>query len=412
MNVAVVNLGCKVNRVESDTIAAAYLSNGSRITDIEHADLIVVNTCTVTEEAEKKTRKTVRRVLHHNSTAPVLVSGCATTINPDFYRNLSDRISIVDKHELLSQELHGIETLEEHPLLRIGKDFPTRVGVKVQDGCNHSCTYCIVHIARGKAWSRPCELIVDEIVQLAKNGVKEIVLSGIDLGSYNYTLKEKKMRLADLLNEILAKLDENQLDDVRLRVSSIEPCSIQDDFIELLAHSKGRICRHLHLPLQSGSSRVLKEMNRPYSSEYYLNLSTKLKEKIPGISLTTDIIVGFPGETDDDFNKTYSLAKQVGFSKIHVFRYSKRQGTPAAERQDQITPEIKEQRAHSLLALSDSLRQKYAETNKSRKENVVVEQLGWGMSESYYKIKVDQAIKPGTVLQETLSNCIELEKEC
>ena len=282
----------------------------------------------------------------------------------------------------------------------------------MQDGCNHSCTYCIVHIARGKAWSRPCKLIVDEIVQLAKNGVKEIVLSGIDLGSYNYTLKEKKMRLADLLNEILAKLDENHLDDVRLRVSSIEPCSIQDDFIELLAHSKGRICRHLHLPLQSGSSRVLKEMNRPYSSEYYLNLSTKLKEKIPGISLTTDIIVGFPGETDDDFNKTYSLAKQVGFSKIHVFRYSKRQGTPAAERQDQITPEIKEQRAHSLLALSDSLRQKYAETNKSRKENVVVEQLGWGMSESYYKIKVDQAIKPGTVLQETLSNCIELEKEC
>lgn len=411
MNISVVNLGCKVNRVESDTIAAAYLRNGAQLSGIEDADLIIVNTCTVTEEADKKTRKTVRRVLKGNQSAPVLVTGCAATIHPDFYRELDQRISVVDKHDLLDQEPHGVETLKEPPLLRIGSEFPTRVGVKVQDGCNHSCTYCIVHVARGKAWSRVPESIITEVCELAAHGVKEVVLSGIDLGSYCYSSGNQRLLLPDLVAKILNGLDEMALRDVRLRISSIEPCSLSSEFIDLLAESQGRVCRHLHLPLQSGSTRVLKEMNRPYSTEKFLSLVHDLKAKVPGISLTTDIIVGFPGETEQDFELTCELARKVGFSKIHVFRYSKRTGTPAAEREDQIPFEVKEDRAHRLIALSDELRRSYALENKNREEHIIVEQQGWGMSESYYKIRLDPDKVPGSVIIGTLADCAELRTE-
>lgn len=411
MKVSVVNLGCKVNRVESDTIAAAYLQNGSTLCDTSQADLIIVNTCTVTEEADKKTRKTIRRVLRDNPHARILVTGCAAVIEPDFYESLDSRITVVDKHDLLEQSTHGIENLKDHPLLRVGNHFPTRVGVKVQDGCNHSCTYCIVHVARGKAWSRSPELIRNEILLLAQQGVKEIVLSGIDLGSYSYKEQNNgspnRISLATLLKSILEDLDKAKLTETRLRISSIEPRSLSNEVIRLLAQSQGRICRHLHLPLQSGSTRVLKEMNRPYTAQDYLELTTKLQQTVESISLTTDIIVGFPGETDKDFQETYNLAKTIGFTKIHVFRYSKRKGTPAALRSDQVDAQRKEERAHALIALSDQMRKEYLDKNKNRLERVVVEQLGWGMSESYYKMHIDPSIPAGRVVDLPLRHCAE-----
>lgn len=411
MNVSVVNLGCKVNRVESDTIAAAYLQNGAELTEARDADIIVVNTCTVTEEAEKKTRKTIRKLLRENAHASLLVTGCAATINPDFYTCLDERIELVDKHEFLSTELHGIEQLAQHPLVRVGSYFPTRVGVKVQDGCNHSCTYCIVHVARGKAWSRPFHLIAKEVCQLAEQGVKELVLSGIDLGSYNFTdeVSDKRYNLSELILGLLDLLDSKGFSDTRLRISSIEPRSIKKDFVQVLARCEGRVCRHLHLPLQSGSSRVLAEMNRPYTAPDFLSLVAYLKESVGDLSLTTDIIVGFPGETDQDFDQTYQLTQEVGFSKIHVFRYSKRAGTPAALRDDQIPAKVKEVRAHALLQLSDELRYRYALRNKDRKERIVVEQRGWGMSESYYKIHLDDSCRPGSVIESCLAQSVELE---
>lgn len=380
MNVSVVNLGCKVNRVESDTISLAYQSRGCEVTSPDDADIIVVNTCTVTGEAEKKTRKTIRKLLRQNQEAKLLITGCAATISPDELSALDPRVFIIDKAELLADSTEA---------LRIGDTFPTRVGVKVQDGCNHSCTYCIVHVARGKAWSRPCEDIVTEVVFLAESGVKEVVLTGIDLGSYHF----ENQSLVTLLRTLLEKTAHT---DIRFRISSIEPCSIQKELIDLIAKSKGRICRHLHLPLQSGSSKVLKEMNRPYSSEFFLELCTDIKKQIPDISLSTDIIVGFPGETDQDFQETLSLAKRVGFTKIHVFRYSKRQGTPAAQRLDQISPEIKEQRAHELSCLGNELRQAYAQAYIGTNQDVVIEQPGLGTTESYYKIVVSKDLPVNT----------------
>lgn len=388
MRVSVVNLGCKVNRVESDTIAKAYETRGAQLCSVPDADIVVVNTCTVTEEADKKTRKSIRRVLRQNPTAQVVVTGCAAAIEPEFYRGLDSRICVVDKIDLLEEVGDGSAASSAN-LIRVGEEFPTRVSLKVQDGCNHSCTYCIVHVARGKAWSRPIYAVLEEALALADAGVKELVLTGIDLGSYCYTEGEKRIRLGALVRRMLDELSKAGHDDVRLRVGSVEPRSLDPEFVKVMAESEGRVCRHLHLPLQSGSDKVLHEMNRPYSAHEFLEVVAMLKRQVGDISLTTDVIVGFPGETEQDFADTCTLVREVGFTKIHVFRYSRREGTPAASRTDQIPAEIKERRAHESSVLGDRLRIQYAQRHIGSHELVAVEQEGWGMTESYYKVRVD-----------------------
>ncbi len=402
MNVNVVNLGCKVNRVESDTIALSYQGKGDRLSRLEEADVIVVNTCTVTEEADKKTRKTIRRVLRSNPTAKVLVTGCAASIDPAFFESLDERICVVDKIDLLDEGESALAARSD-TLVRVGDYFPSRVSLKVQDGCNHSCTYCIVHVARGKAWSKPLEDVVREAVSLADAGAKELVLTGIDLGSYCYGSGSSRMRLGDLVRRLLGALDDSGHPDVRLRIGSVEPCSLDSRFIEVMAASNGRVCRHLHLPLQSGSSKVLKEMNRPYSAERFLEIAEDLKARVPGISLTTDIIVGFPGETEEDFAQSCQLAEAVGFSKIHVFRYSKRKGTPAAERADQVAPQVKEERSHRLSALGDELRLRFAQNQLGSIERIAVEQDGVGMTESYYRVSVPESVSAGSLVERELT---------
>ncbi len=347
MKVSVVNLGCKVNRVESDTIAKAYEGRGAQLCSVPDADIVVINTCTVTEEADKKTRKSIRRVLRQNLSAQVVVTGCAAAIEPEFYRALDSRICVVDKIDLLEEVGDGSAVSSAH-LVRVGDEFPTRVSLKVQDGCNHSCTYCIVHVARGKAWSRPTNAVLEEALALADAGVKELVLTGIDLGSYCCTEGENRIRLGALVGRMLDELGKAGHGDVRLRVGSVEPRSLDPEFVKVMAESEGRVCRHLHLPLQSGSDKVLHEMNRPYSARDFLEIVAMLKREVGDISLTTDIIVGFPGETEKDFADTCALVREVGFTKIHVFRYSRREGTPAASRTDQVPAEIKERRAHEI----------------------------------------------------------------
>lgn len=386
MKVSVVNLGCKVNRVESDTIALSYLSRGDEIVDSTDAELIVVNTCTVTGEAEKKTRKTIRRVLRDNAHARVVVTGCASAIDPAFFAALDERVAVVDKADLLS-DAQGCLPLEALGA-RVGKGFPSRAAVKVQDGCNHACTYCIVHVARGRAWSRPVDEVSAEVRALAAGGVKEIVLSGIDLGSYAFESTGGRLRLGGLVSRLLSDLDSAGAPDVRLRISSIEPRSIDEEFVSVLAQADDRVCRHLHLPLQAGSDRVLREMHRPYTSADYLELVSRLRAELDHLSLTTDVIVGFPGETEADFADTLALARAARFSKVHVFRYSRREGTPAAARPDQVPSEVKERRAAELSALADELRAAYAHERAGACERVVVERSGWGMSESYYKVRI------------------------
>lgn len=391
MNYAIVNLGCKVNRVESDSYATQLRAAGWSEADVSAADVIVVNTCTVTGEAEKKTRKTVRRVVRQNDTAPIYVTGCAAAIDATTYEAMSPTVRVVPKADMdaiLDDYLYSFGTASDsaaNSILPVGEGFRTRVGVKVQDGCNNACTYCIVHVARGFSSSRNFDDIVAESVALAKAGVFEIVLTGINLGSYNWHGK----RLHHLLEELLAQTADCVSPSglpVRFRVSSVEPTDVHPEFIELLAASNGRICRHLHLPLQAGSSKVLREMNRPYTAEEFKALVDRLYEAVPTLSLSTDIICGFPGETDEEFEETMALAAACRFSKIHVFPYSIRRGTPAAERKDQVAPEVKTERTHRLIELSDQMRAADLASRRGTEEALLIEETGIAVTESYHEI--------------------------
>ncbi|MEG0620589.1 MAG: tRNA (N(6)-L-threonylcarbamoyladenosine(37)-C(2))-methylthiotransferase MtaB [Raoultibacter sp.] len=401
MKFHLINLGCKVNRVESDTLAAACLAQGGTAVPVDAADVIFINTCTVTGEAEKKTRKAVRRALRENTQARIVVTGCAAAIAPEVFGAMDPRVCVQpDKSKVLqacgalpasfpqaaaaaahSNPTSAPASNPAAPALRVGTAFPTRVGIKVQDGCNNACTYCIVHVARGRSTSRPFAEVVAEVQAYAAAGTKEIVLTGINLGSYasgGYTL-------VDLLK---ALLDASEAAAVRFRLSSIEPRDVNEALIALLAHSDGRLCRHLHLPLQAGSTKVLREMARPYTAAAYEQLVDALYAAMPTLSLSTDIIVGFPGETEADFAETLAVARRCRFSKIHVFPYSPRATTPAAARSDQVAPHIKADRTARLHQVAEALRAQAYSQRVGTTEQVLIEQNGHGTTESYFEIPV------------------------
>lgn len=404
MKFSVVNLGCKVNRVESDNFLASLQEQGASLAELSDAQVIVINTCTVTGEAEKKTRKTLRRCLRANPHAKVVVTGCAAAINPDELRELSDRVVIEPlKNQVVERALsfldiepsaHFLVNRQGHEgTLRVGEKFPTRVGLKIQDGCNNSCSFCIVHVARGRATSTPRSKVCDEVLNYARHGVREIVLTGINLGSYRG--ESRDYRLAQLLEELLELTADFQ---VRFRISSLEPRDASDQLVELLAQAEGRVCRHLHLPLQAGSSRVLREMRRPYDRAYYEELVYSLYERIPTLSLSTDIIVGFPGESDEDFESTLEMARLARYSKIHAFPYSKREGTPAARRDDQVFDQVKSARMQVLLELGEQMRQADFDARLNTTELVLVESEGRGMTESYHELKLDSSYERGMLV--------------
>ena len=420
----VINLGCKVNRVESDAFSQALENHGMRPSTLDMADIIIVNTCTVTGEADKKTRKAVHHALRENTHGRVYVTGCAAAINPDYFTALDPRVQVVPKADMLTQldqlapstpntpSATGIMSTAPSEICASTKapiptqaQYPTRVGVKVQDGCNHSCTYCIIHVARGKATSRPAAEVKHECEVLIRQGVKEIVLTGINLGSYN----DGAATLTELLKDLITIAQQyNTSPEVacRFRISSVEPMDISEDLIRLIATSQGQICRHLHLPLQSGSSKVLSEMNRPYSAEEFLTLVNRLREAIPELFLSTDIIVGFPGETDEDFTQTLTVARACGFSKIHVFPYSQRQGTPAAARLDQIDPNIKRQRAQTLRDLGKELRRQDWEARLGTTEFVIIEERGIAMTESHFELAAPPQAITGSLIPLQLTDAI------
>ncbi len=426
MNFAIVNLGCKVNRVESDAFASGLIARGCDESPEAQADIIVINTCTVTGEAEKKTRKAVRRALKESPKAFVIVTGCAAAIDADVFLAMDpDRVHVSGKMQVesLLDQLCGPVAHGQVPL-PMGEGFRSRVGVKIQDGCNNACTYCIVHVARGRATSRPVADVVDECTRLAAAGAREIVLTGINLGSYRAEATDganaecvgyatasqsshpsgdsRVIGLADLLHRLLAatadirKAGEHAC---RFRISSIEPRDVHDDLIELMAQSDGRICRHLHLPLQSGSSKVLREMHRPYTADYFVALVDNLYDRIPSLSLSTDIICGFPGESDQDFLETLDVAKRCRFTRIHVFPYSQRTGTPAADRDDQVSADIRSSRAATLRDVARALRQEGLEKRSGTVELALVEESGRAMTESYYEVDAPAAAVAGALVE-------------
>ena len=442
MRFCVVNLGCKVNRVESDAFEAVLLGKGFSRASEEESDVIVVNTCTVTGEAEKKTRKAVRRALRSNDHARVVVTGCAAAIDPEAFASMNERVDVVAKGDVesylacladASTSKNGCaakpvgsdtETRKSGPLCIEGVhpdalvdhgssvertmvdegvdaslfSSRTRVGLKVQDGCDNACTYCIVHVARGRATSVAVQSVVERAVDLARAGAREIVLSGINIGSYD----SGGVRLAGLLDRLLSATQDIHVADeppVRFRVSSIEPADIDDGFVELLASADGRVCRHLHVPLQSGSSKVLREMARPYDAEDFSELVDYLRAMVPSVSLTTDVIVGFPGETGEDFEESCGMARRCGFSKIHVFPYSQRKGTQAASRCDQIEPVLRAERARVLRDLSDELRLADRLRRAGTVEWALVEERGHAMTESYHEVVSPSGAAVGSLVR-------------
>jgi threonylcarbamoyladenosine tRNA methylthiotransferase MtaB len=400
----VINLGCKVNRAESDSYEAALASMGlERAQDVAAADaqVVVVNTCTVTGEAEKKTRKTVRAALTRHPKAEVVVTGCAAAISPEVFCAMSPRVTVLPKAQV-DDYLQGLrekfQAAVEKPQVKHVNDR-CRIDVKIQDGCNNACTFCIVHTARGKSQSRPAPEIIEECVALARAGVPEIVLTGINLGAYSW----QDMQLHDLLAQLLQATSQitpaTSPFCTRFRISSIEPKNVTQELLELMAASNGRVCKHLHLPLQAGSSKVLREMARPYSAEFFEALVAKMRAIAPEISISTDIICGFPGETDAEFEETLELARRCAFSKIHVFPYSVRENTPAAARADQVPPQVKAARSARMRALSDELRAQDLLSRNGNIEFCVVEKPGCACTESYHEVQVDPAIAAGTLVK-------------
>lgn len=384
---------------ESEAIAAALLALGwTRATDAAGCDVAILNTCTVTGEADAKNRKALR-VLLRAGKAAIIVTGCAVNIDAARYADIDPRIicehdkeripalavRLVRDTAAVSAALSDQTTME-----RSDSGFRTRVGLKIQDGCDNACSYCIVHVARGPAQSVSADSVIEQARIIASQSTGELVLVGIDLAAY----RDGDIDLARLVDMLLAETDIG-----RVRISSVEPQSVTSGLVETLGASDGRLCRHLHLCLQSGSSKVLAEMNRHYDAGEFEGLVNRLRIACPSIALSTDVIVGFPGESEEDFRQTYELVERCAFMRLHVFRYSKRPGTPAAERDDQVDPMTMAERSKMLIELGERLSLEDTERRLGTVEQVVIERPGLGTSESYHTVLCDPSLPVGSLVE-------------
>ena len=360
MTFKIYTLGCKVNTYESNVIEEQLQKEGFKLVNQnEHADIIIVNTCTVTNTADNKSKKIIHRAKNEGSivvavgcmiqnkkeddNADILIGNVGKSSIADYIRKyVQNKEKIIDIKDVMDT------CFEEMKLDNFNK---TRAFVKIQDGCNNFCSYCIIPYTRGNVRSKKREDVLTEIIELIKKGHKEIVLTGIHTGHYGED--NENYKFADLLLDIL-KI--NGLE--RLRISSIEITELDEKFLEVLKNNK-ILVDHMHIPLQSGCDKILKLMNRKYDTKYFIEKINKIRKIRPDISITTDVIVGFPNETDKNFNETIETIKKVDFSKLHVFPYSKREGTKAATMEGQVKEEIKKQRVMELLKLSKELENKY-----------------------------------------------------
>ncbi|MDR0870125.1 MAG: tRNA (N(6)-L-threonylcarbamoyladenosine(37)-C(2))-methylthiotransferase MtaB [Planctomycetaceae bacterium] len=377
-------LGCKVNQYETQLVREGLVQLGYTEAG-EHgiADIVLVNTCTVTAESDLKSRKAVRKLIRENHGATAVVMGCSAAKKPAVYQQISGVCEVItDKRQIPAflQQLgltglpKGIQSFGERH----------RAYIKIQDGCPNRCSYCIIPKVRPVLSSRPMNEIIDEVKQLSRNGYREIVLTGIHLGYYGTEqispLTEQVPSLTFLLKRIV-QLDEP----FRIRLSSLEAAEVSDELIDVMTVNPDRICPHLHLSMQSGSDTVLQRMKRRYKRETFIQRCKGLQRQFDCLALTTDVIVGFPGETEKEFEETCSTVRDIGFSKVHIFRFSAREGTEAATLPNPVPPPVQKRRAETLEKITAELRQQYAASLSGRTLSVLLETPNSGTADRYLK---------------------------
>ena len=423
--VAFLTLGCKTNQYETNGMMQKFIESGYEICDLQDKpDIYVVNTCTVTNIADRKSRQSLRRVKEKNNTIVVAV-GCYAQVAKEQLENMPE-IDIVlgnkEKKDIVKYVDEFLEKRNENkPVIAVAdisiqKEFDeygcityterARTEIKIQDGCNNFCTYCLIPYARGRIRSRKKDNILEEVKIVANKGIKEIVLTGIHIASYGKDFEEE-YKLIDLLEDL------NKIKGIeRIRLGSLEPTIITDEFVQRLSKLE-KVCNHFHLSLQSGCNEALKRMNRKYTTEEFKQVTERIRKNFKDVNLTTDIIVGFPGETDEEFNLTYNFLKDIAFYKMHIFKYSKRDGTVAAKMPNQIDGNIAEERSKKLIELSEKNMESYNEKYFGKEVEVLFEEKQgeyWvGHTRNYIIVK----IKSNDLLENVVKNVkiIEINKD-
>lgn len=427
MKVAFATLGCRVNQYESEAMTEKFIRDGYEIVKFEdYSDVYVINTCTVTNMGDKKSRQMISRARRNNENAIIAVVGCYSQVAPEevasiegvdvvlgsrnkgdivywVNRAMDERKKIVEVKDVLRNNQYEELTIETY-------QDRTRAFLKIQDGCNRFCSYCLIPYARGGVCSKDPNKIISEVKDLASNGFKEIILSGIHIASYGMDL-EGNITLVDILEQI------NSVDGIeRIRIGSIDPTFFTEGVMDRIC-TLGKLCPHFHLSLQSGCDETLKRMNRRYSAEQYRNIVEELRRRLRDVSITTDIIVGFPGETEEEFNTTYNFLKNLKLTKTHVFKYSPRKGTAAAKLKDDVNPQEKERRSSLLIELNSSNEREFINAFINREMDVLYEQKS-SMEEDCYEgytpnyVKVVAVFKDKNVIGKIIkTKLIETKEE-
>lgn len=391
--ISTLTLGCKVNQYETEAITELFLAKGYKILDFDAlADIYIINTCTVTNLGDKKSRQAIRKAKRSNPDSIIVVVGCYAQTAPDEIAKIDgvsliigtkDRNKIVELVEGYHYEQGTVNKVSDIMQMRDFEEFGlhdmsgrTRAYLKIQDGCNQFCSYCIIPYARGPIRSRLPEDVIHEVQKLVANGFKEVVLAGIHVASYG----------KDLDNMDLLKITQrvHQVEGLqRIRFSSVEPNVLTQDFLRGLSQLP-KVCDHMHLSLQSGCDETLKAMNRKYTTKQYYDAVMRLRKYLPNAAITTDVIVGFPGESDEDFNKTCEFVKTIGFSKIHVFPYSAKKGTVAAKQTNQVDAQIKDKRSKIMMKIEECIAMDFLKDNINKTFEVLFEQeIEKGVYEGY-----------------------------
>lgn len=416
MKVKAITLGCKVNAYENEFILSSFKDKGYEIVnDNNKADIYIINTCSVTNQSDAKSRKVINRIVRENRDAIIVVMGCFIEANHDYQH---DGVSIIignkDKKKVVELVEEYLKKQEETKLLydNFDENFEdmfitnmssrTRAYVKIQDGCENFCSYCIIPYTRGKCRSKDKEMVIKEITSLVNNGYKEVVLTGIHTGHYG---ENSETSFPDLLKELV------QIPNLyRLRISSIEITELNEDFLEVLKNNS-IIVDHMHIPLQAGSDKILGLMNRKYDTKYFLNKINEIRSIRPLMSITTDVIVGFPYETDELFKETCDFVKKVGFTKIHVFPYSRRKGTKADLMPNQVDERVKKERVNKLIEISNELEKKYLEKFINKDVLVLIEtnenNISIGHTGNFLKVVVNGKYEKNSFINVKITKIID-----